>query len=166
MAAFRDGRFEAAASGFRAVQRAHAAAGDELRSVEAANNLSVALLQAGHPQDALEAVRGTPELLARLGDPRRAAQAYGNLAAALEACKDFAGAEAAYNQASELFASLGDDENRSHTLRALSQLQLARGRPLEAVASMQAGLAGQTRPSVRQRVLRWLLRWPARLLGR
>lgn len=164
--AFRAGRFEEAAAGFEVARRAYEAAGEPLKQAEMANNQSVAWLQAGRPQAALAAVKGTPEMLAALGDDSRAAQAYGNLAAALEACGDLANAEPAYQEAADRFEKLGDAENRALTMKALSQLQMRRGRPMQALGSMQAGLGGASRLSTRQRFLRWLLTLPGKFLGR
>ena len=164
--AFRSGRFDEAAAGFEAARHAYEAAGEPAKQAEMANNQSVALLQAGRPRAALEAVQGTPEALVALGDETRAAQAFGNLAAALEACGDFARAEPAYREAADRFEKLGDADNRALTMKALSQLQMRRGRPMQALSSMQAGLGGASRLSIGQRFLRWLLSLTGRLLGR
>lgn len=164
--AFRSGRFDEAAAGFEAARHAYGAAGEPIKQAEMANNQSVALLQAGRPRAALEAVQGTPEALVKLGDEARAAQAFGNLAAALEACGDFARAEPAYREAADRFEMLGDVDNRALTLKALSQLQLRRGHPMQALGSMQAGLSEAPRLSLGQRFLRWLISLTGKLLGR
>jgi tetratricopeptide (TPR) repeat protein len=164
--AFRQGRFAEAAEGFDAARRALSEAGDEPAAAEAANNLCVALLQAGRPDDALRAVTGTPEAFDRLGDPARAAQALGNLASALEACGDLAGAERAYAETLQRFEGLDDREAQATILRSMSQLQLKRGRPLEALSSLQAGLEQKPRRGLRDRWVQRLLALPSRLLGR
>ncbi len=164
--AFRQGRFAEAAEGFEIARRARAEAGEESAAAEAANNLCVALLQAGRPDDALHAVAGTPEAFDRMGDPARAAQAVGNLASALEACGDLAGAERTYAHALQRFEALDDREAQSTILRSLSQLQLKRGRPLEALTTMQAGLEHKPRRGFRDRWVQRLLALPLRLLGR
>lgn len=164
--AFRQGRFAEAAEGFDVVRRVRAEAGDETAAAEASNNLSVALLQAGRPDDALRAVTGTPETFDRMGDPPRAARALGNLASALEACGDLAEAERTYGQALQRFEALEDREAQATVLGSLSQLQLKRGRPLEALTSMQAGLEHKPRRGLRDRWVQRLLTLPSRLLGR
>lgn len=126
-----------------------------------ANSLSVALLQAGRPQEALQAVQGTVEVFAELGDQQREAMATGNLAAALEACGELPSAETHYRQAADLFRKFGDEEAERHTLAALSQLQLRQRRPLEAAATMGAARADR---SLRGRLLSWLLRLQSKLL--
>jgi len=130
-----------------------------------ANNRSVALLQAGKPRLALEAVHGTPEVFAETGEKGLRAQALGNLAAALEAAGEPVEAEKRYLEALSLFEELGDEDNRHHTLRALSRLQLGRGRPYEAAATLQAALSGGGSRSLKARFSRWLSRVVGRLLG-
>jgi tetratricopeptide (TPR) repeat protein len=164
--AYQEGRLEDGIEGFKAACQAYHAQGDEGKTAEMANNLSVALLQAKRPQEALKALEGTTEVFLRLGDKHRAAQAFGNHGAALEACGDIADAEVAYRQAADLFSNLGDVENRDYTLQALSRLQLRLGKPLEAITTMQTSLETKQRPGMRDRLLRRLLRLPYRLLGR
>jgi tetratricopeptide (TPR) repeat protein len=166
MEAFRQGDFEAAAGGFASARESYRAEGDRLKAAEMANNLCVALLRLGRPQEALAAVEGTPETFAAEGETLRQAQGLGNLATALEGCGVLDRAEQIYLQAIELFDRLPEAaEARAQTLRALSQIQLRRGRPLEAAATLQTSLAG-ARPSLRQRILNFLLQLPSRLLGR
>lgn len=164
--AFRQGRFADAVDGFESVRQAQAAAGNQPAAAEAANNLSVALLQSGRPADARRVVEGTVEVFERAGDGLRAAQAIGNLAAAAEACGDLPAAEQAYLEAARRFAVLGDAESQASVLASLSQLQLKRGRPMEALATMQAGLDQKPRRGLRDRWLRSLLKLPGRLIGR
>lgn len=163
---FRQGRFADAAEAFRVVQEAHGAAHDPSAAAEAANNCSVALLQAGRPEEARRAVMGTPEIFDLAGDAARAAQAVGNLATAAEACGNLAEAEGGYREAARRFAELGDAESQALVLASLSQLQLKRGRPLEALSTMQAGLERRPRRGLRDRWLQQLLKLPSRLLGR
>lgn len=159
--AYRAKRLDEAARLFEA---ARAAETDPATAAELGNNLSVAYLQAGRPQEALEAVRGTPELFRQLGDRRREAQAAGNLAAALEATGDLSGAEAAYREAADLFGPLDDAESLRYTLNALAQVQLRLGRPLEAATTLQAGSQAAPARGLRGRLLKQLLRLPSRLL--
>jgi tetratricopeptide (TPR) repeat protein len=163
--AFREGRLDEADEAFAAAERLFREAGEQGRAAQMANNRCVALLQAGKPLLALEAVKGTPEVFAAAGETRLRAQALGNLAAALEASGSPADAEARYREALALFEQTSDPENRRYTLQALSRLQLRRGRPLEAALTMQDALAeGKTR-GLRSRLSRWLSRKAGRLLG-
>jgi tetratricopeptide (TPR) repeat protein len=166
MRAYRQGRHGEAAERFEAARRAYLASGDRAKGAEMANNLCVALLQAGRPAEALRAVEGTPEVFASLGDGLAEGQAYGNLGAALHASGAYDAAEAAYQTCADLLARAGAHEARAHALRALSEVQLRRGRPLEALGSMQRGLEDSPRPGLRERWLRRLLDLPWRLLRR
>lgn len=165
MAAYRAGRLEEAATQFARAEAGFSEQGDRLGQAEMANNRSVVLLALGRATQARTAVAGTEEVFLAAGDRIRAGQALGNLAAALEAEGRWQAAESAYRRAIEYFTQAGDDESRSHTLQAISRLHLRRGRPLEAVAAMDAGL--EARPAaLPRRFLRWLIRLPSRLLGR
>ena len=163
--AFREGRLEEAVEAFAAAERLYLEAGERSRAAQMANNRCVALLQAGKPRLALEAVQGTAEVFAAAGEPRLHAQALGNLAAALEATGSVGDAEPRYREALALFEQVGDEDSRHHTLRALSRLQLNRGRPLEAALTMQDALGAGRPRSLKARFSRWLSRKASRLLG-
>ncbi len=163
---YRSGRFEESIERFRALRQQYLNEENPSKAAEIANNLCVVMLAAEQPQAALEAVRDTPQFFSSQGDEIHAAQAYGNLASALEACGQIATAEDAYRQAVGLFEKLGDSDNYSSTLQALSRLQLRQGKPLDALSTMQGGLESMPKPRMRDRVLRQLLKWPFRLLGR
>jgi tetratricopeptide (TPR) repeat protein len=163
--AYQAGRWKEAGAAFEAAASAHAQAGNELQAAEMANNASVAYLQANQAGHALALVEGTSQVFDRLGDAKRAAQAEGNRASALAACGRLEEAEVAYVSAAEQLRGLGDDEAAAATLQALSQVQLRRGQPVEAIASLQRGLESAPHLSLRQRFLRWLARLPLRLMG-
>lgn len=156
----------AAIEGFRTAKDGYYQAGDHLMAAEMANNLSVALLKADRPQEGLEEVRDTPQIFLGAEDELRTAMAYGNLASALEANTELESAERALEDAIRIFKKIGDKEHLMHSVRALSQLQLRRGRPLEAVTTMQGGLDQQSKLNVKNRLLRSILSIPSRLLGR
>ncbi|MEW6567499.1 MAG: tetratricopeptide repeat protein [Chloroflexota bacterium] len=161
--AFRARRQDEAAAAFEAARKAYTEAGERGKAAEMANNLSVALLFGGHARRALQAVEGMPQVFHELGDATHEAQAWGNLASALEACGELRAAEDSYRHALELFVSLGDDENRALCLRSLSQLQLRRGRVMEASLTAHSALQAQGgRPRGLTRLLGWLLRLRAR----
>lgn len=166
MAAYEKSNWGLATLLFTQARDAFGDAGDELKSAEMSNNLCVALLQENRPEDAIAAVEGTWEVFHSIGDDLRAAQAHGNLAAAQEACGDFDSAEKAYGKAARLLEKAGDEEARAQTMTALSRLQLKRGKPLQAVSSMQSGLGGSSRLSIGKRFFRWVLSLPGRILKR
>ena len=130
-----------------------------------ANNRAVALLQAGAPQAAYEAVAETVARFAQAGDRRRQAMALGNRAAALEALGRLEEAEADYRASAALFEELGEAELLATVQQALAALLLRRQRPLEALSTIQTAL--EERPlTLRQRVLRGLMRMAYRLWGK
>ncbi len=157
--------FIAAAEAFKAASEGYKVNGDKLAAAEMSNNLSVALLQAGEAEQALQAAQGTDEIFENGGDIRRQAMAIGNQAASLEALERFEEAIEKYERAAELLTEIGDLETRVSVMQSLSALQLRRGRQFEALATMQAGLNGIKHPSPKYRLLRKLLQFPFRYLN-
>ncbi len=151
--------FEGAASGYRDQD-------DPLNAAEMENNRSVALLQAKDAPGALQAALDTDKVFAAAGDKRRQALALGNQAAALAALNRLDEAEAAYIQSGDLLKELGETDLRASVMQSLSQIQLRTGRQLEALATMQAGVTGVKKPSLRQRFLKRLLEIPSKFLNR
>lgn len=155
--AYESGDFERAAKLY-----AEAAAGIEgPEAAELRNNASVAWLQAGNADAAHQAVRGTAEIFAQAGDLRRQALALGNEAAALDALGRLAEAAALYQNCADLLENAGEDQLRSNVLQSLSALLLRQRKWFEALAAMNAGLRGVKNPTLKQRILRTLLklRW-------
>jgi len=165
-AAYEREEYEQAASAFEAAERGYAAAGEALNAAEQANNRSVALLQAGNAQAALDAVGETAGVFAQAGDTRRHAMALGNKAAALAGLGQREEAEKLYWESARLLNDIGETELRASVLQAISRLQMRSGRYMEAVASMQSGLEQVEKPSWVQRLLKKLLQIPARMLNR
>ena len=161
LAAYEADRYDEAIDLF---ESARAVENDALKSAELANSLSVTLLKQGRNAEALEVVRGTPQVFQEAGDYGRYARATGNLAAALEATGKLDEAEDAYRKAADLFERTEDDEERMLTLNALSQLQLRQRRPLDAAATLQAGVPAGRPSGFRARLIQFLLRLPSRLL--
>ena len=165
LSAYRAGHFEEAVQALVLAESGYARSGDRVLQAEMANNRAVVLLAMGKASEARAAATGTEGIFLQAGDLSRAGKAVGNLAAALEAEGDSAGAETSYRRAADLFTQGHDEESRSQTQRALSQLLLRRGRPLEAVAAMDRGLPQKPR-SWSQRLVRWLLRLQTAFLSR
>jgi tetratricopeptide (TPR) repeat protein len=164
-AAYDRGEYESAASIYQAAVQAYQAVGEPLMAAEMVNNSSVAWLQSGAAEKALEVVVGTDAVFAEAGDIRRQAMALGNRASALEALKRLDEAMALYQQSADLLQQAGLGELRAYVMQAISKIQFRTGRQFEALASMQAGLEGIPNPSLKQRFLRRLLRLPLRNLG-
>ena len=161
LAAYEADRYDEAIDLFGA---ARTATDDPLKSAELANSLSVILLKEDRNTEALNVVRGTPQVFEEEGDIGRQARATGNLASALEACGELDEAERAYREAADLLELSGDDEERMLTLNALSQLQLRQRRPFDAAATLQAGVPSSRNAGIRTRLIQFLLRLPSRLL--
>jgi tetratricopeptide (TPR) repeat protein len=164
--AFQQGNYKSAITGFEAAKTYYESQKDVLNTAEMANNLSVALLQAGKKKQALEVVQGTAEIFQQHDDPKRQAIALGNQAAALDALKEYDTAISLYEQSAELLKKVGEKELASHVLKSISLIQVRKGKQLDGVFSMQQSLNNIENPTLWQRFYRWLLKIPFKLLGR
>jgi tetratricopeptide (TPR) repeat protein len=163
--AYGEGDYRLAADSFLAAEEGYRLKGDEIKAAEMANNRSVALIQAGEDRGALDAVQDTVAIFEQAGDTLRQAMALGNRASAYEALGQLDLAIADYEQAEEIFRQLGKTDLRLDVSKSLSALQMRKGKTLEALGTMQAGVAEIERPTLKQRILKKLLGLPARLLG-
>lgn len=163
---FRSGKYLEAADLFEQAARGYADLGNSLLSAEMANNKSVALLQAGDAQGALQACEGTEVIFHQAGDTEREAIAIANYAAALEALNRLEEALETYQRAAVLFKQIGNSEMRAIVLKAISSLQIRTNRQLEALASMDAALEEQKKLSLKERLLKKLLDLPFRMMGK
>ncbi|KAF0108376.1 MAG: hypothetical protein FD146_950 [Anaerolineaceae bacterium] len=155
---YADGKYLLAAEVFASAARAFAAQGDAPMAAEMKNNQCVALLQGKQVQAALEAVSDTEAVFAGAGDLRRQGMALANQAAALEALKRRAEAADLYERAASLLEQAGEDQLRADVLRSLSALKARKGQGLDALIAMQDGLGGVKAPTLKQRILKQLLR--------
>lgn len=163
--AFQKEQFQEAARLYQQAVEACQTTGDALATAEMKNNLSVALIKAGDPNQALAAVIGTDEIFANAGDYRRQAIALGNLASAYEAIGELQKACEHYQRSADFFKQVGEHDLRVFTLQSLSALQLRMGSQFEAMATMDCALAEKKNLSLRERFLKKLLRVPFRMLG-
>jgi tetratricopeptide (TPR) repeat protein len=164
--AYKAGRFPQAAAHYLQARTLFQNSGDEVKAAEAANNASVALLQSGDPQAALDASQGTEKVFEMAGDLRRQAIALGNQAAALDALNRLEEALKQYWLCSDLLKKSGDEENRTYILKSISTLQIRTGHELEALATMDAALQNQKQLSFQERFLKKLLQIPFQMLKR
>ncbi|MBI4731391.1 MAG: hypothetical protein HY781_04565 [Chloroflexi bacterium] len=151
------GDFPAAGQAFADAAEAFLSAGDKLMAAEMKNNQSVSLLRAKQAQSALDAVEGTEAVFADAGDFRRLGMAHANRASALEALRRHPDAIAAYEKAGESLEKAGEDQMRAQVMQLLSALYLRRWKFLNAVISLQSGLAGVKDPTPKQRLMKKLL---------
>jgi tetratricopeptide (TPR) repeat protein len=162
---FREGDYAEAIARFETARRLFSEAGDAAQAGEMLNNVGLCHRAQKHWGQAQEALEAALAEFRTLGDRSREAQALGNLGALAESQGDRKRAAELYEQAAAIFQELGDEENRAFTLKSLSTLQMKQGRHLEALASMDSSLSAAPKLSVTQRVLRWLLQWPMKMLG-
>ncbi len=145
-------QFKLASDHFRTIK-------DWMMQAEMQNNLSVCHLMAGQAAIALKEAEGTDKVFAEGGDVRRQAMALGNQAAAQEALKHPEKALELYNKSSLLLKQVGDRELRAVVLKHIAALQVKTGEKYQALASMNAALNEEPKPSVKEK-------WLKKLLGR
>jgi tetratricopeptide (TPR) repeat protein len=164
--AYQAGKFERAVKKFSIARDLFQTAGDARRAAEMSNNLCVCLLQLNRAQEAFSVVRETPTVFHNEGDLVLKAQALGNRAMARAALGQTAEAEADYRAAADLFREAGHEEGLQYTMQAISKIQLQQGRPMEALNAMQSVMDSKARPTLRDRFLSWLFKFPLRFLNR
>jgi tetratricopeptide (TPR) repeat protein len=157
--AYQKGQFESAADSFAAAADGFNKAGKPLDAAEMKNNQSVALLKGGEAQGAYDAVSGTESIFQASGDIRRQGLAAGNEASALEALGRLDEAALEYQHSADLLEEAGEDQMRAHVLESLSALQVRQGRGIDAVLSMQSGMASVKKPTFRQRIAKTLIKF-------
>ncbi len=160
--AFEAGQYESAVQMFQSAAEGYAALNDELNAAEAKNNLSVSLLKAGKAQAALDAALGTDEVFARAGDIKRQAMAIGNQAAALEALHRWDDAVAAYDRSAELFGQAGEGDLKSLVMKSAAAIKMRRGKISDSAFKMIGSLEAKEKPSIFERMLKFLLRFTVR----
>ena len=156
--AYQDADYKNAANLFGEAASVFKTQGNDLDAAEMKNNQSVALLQAGNAQGSYDATRGTAQIFFAGGDFRRQGMAFGNEAAALNALCRLDDAAQNYRLAADGLEKAGEDQLRASVMQALAGIQLRKGKVMEALLSMQLGLAGVKHPTLKQKILRGLLR--------
>jgi tetratricopeptide (TPR) repeat protein len=157
--AFRKKNFEAAADLFKQAAEAYALDRAGLMVAEMRNNLSVALLQAGKPQESLDAALDTDQVFAEIKDVKRQGMALGNQAAALEALNRYDEAIEKYDLAAQLFAQAGEGDLRSLVMKSSAAIKLKTGRVTDSAFKMMGSLEAKDNPSFFERILKFFLRF-------
>jgi len=157
--AFAAGHYAEAARAFEEASRGFALGGDALNAAEQDNNRSVSRLKDKQPGPALEAAAGTDKIFEAAGDTRRQAMALGNQAAALEALKRFEEAIPLYERSAQLFDQTGEREMRSLVLKSVAAIRLKQGKLNQAGMDMLGSLGAAEKPTLLQRILKFLLRF-------
>jgi tetratricopeptide (TPR) repeat protein len=157
--AFSNKKFSEAADLFRQAAQGYTLGRAGLLASEMKNNMSVALLQAGKPQEALDAALGTDIVFARTQDIKRQAMALGNIAAALHELGRNAEALENYDLAAQLFAQIGEDELCSIVKKSAAAVRLKDGKVTDAAMNMIGALDVKKKPSFFERILRFFFKF-------
>jgi tetratricopeptide (TPR) repeat protein len=157
MALFQRGSRSQAITKFEEAVQAFTAENDQLGQAEALNNIGVIYRLQRNREAATQALTQAQTIFAAIGDDNRQAQALGNLGDIYASQKKREEAARAYSEASALFAKSGDLAKQSQVLRALSLLDLKRGRWFMAMMRMEESLRVNPHPTILQRVFRRML---------
>jgi len=157
--AFRNRNFDEAADLFNQAAESYTLGRDGLMAAEMRNNASVALLQAGKPQDSLAAAQDTDQVFAEAKDIKRQGMALGNQAAALEALIRYAEAIEKYDLAAQLFAQAGDGDLRALVMKSSAAIKLKTGKVTDSAFKMMGSLEANEHPSFFERILKFFLRF-------
>ena len=161
MSLYQAGKLNEATAEFEKARAEFVAQGNEWQAASVANDLGVVYVLAGKKEQAFEVLRQARASFEKLGDVTGQAKAIGNLAQVMSRSGDKDGAEKHYTRAAELFHQAGERGMEHDTYRALSQMQLQRGRWLEALGAYDRALAA----SGGARLLRFFLQIPLRIVG-
>ena len=157
--AFESKKFSEAAELFRQAAEGFTAGNSALMAAEMMNNMSVALLQAGRAQEALNAALGTDQIFADAKDIKRQGMAVGNQAAALDGLNRYDEAIAAFERSAELFAQAGEGDLRSMVMKSAAAIKLKTGKITDSAFKMMGSLDVKENPSFFERILKFFLRF-------
>ena len=157
--AFKNKKFEEAADLFSQAAEGFTLGREELLAAEMKNNMSVALLQAGKPREALNAALGTDIFFESAKDVKRQGMAFGNQAAALEALNRYDEAIVAYERSAELFAQAGEGDLQAMVKKSAAGIKLKTGKITESAYKMMGSLDVKENPSFFERILKFFLRF-------
>ncbi|MBL8063142.1 MAG: tetratricopeptide repeat protein [Anaerolineales bacterium] len=157
--AFERKNFDEAADYFRRAVEGYTLGRAGLLAAEVRNNLSVTLLQAGKPQEALNAALETDQLFASAKDIKRQAMALGNQAAALEGLGRNEEALEKYEQSADLFGQINDGDMRALVMKSAAAIKLKTGKITESAFKMMGSVDVKENPTLFERIMKFLLRF-------
>jgi tetratricopeptide (TPR) repeat protein len=157
--AFKNQKFVEAAELFNQAAEGYMLEHEGLMSAEMQNNRSVALLQAGKPQESLTAVLDTDQVFAVANDIKRQGMALGNQAAALEALNRYDEAIEKYDLAAQLFNQAGEGDLRALVMKSSAAIKLKTGKVTDSAFKMMGSLEAKDNPSLFERILKFFLRF-------
>lgn len=161
MKLYRDGAMNDAASMLEQARGAFLAQGEEAKAATAANDLGVVYYLTGRRDEARRILEETQATFEKQGDVSGQARVIGNLAHLMNRAGEKDDAEKHYVHAADLFHQVGDGASEHDTYRALSAMQMQRGRWLESLAAYDHALAAKGGSGA----LRAFLQIPLKLLG-
>jgi len=156
--AYQEGDFENAARLYGEAASAFQALGSALDAAEMKNNQSVAFLQAGEAQSALDAAAGTAEIFSAAKDTRRQGIALSNEATALQSLGRIDQAVEKYIQSADVFKQAEEDQLRATVMQAVAGIHLRSGKVFQALSDTRSGLEDVKNPTFRQKIMKALLR--------
>lgn len=157
--AFASKRFDDAAEYFQQAAEGYALGRAGLLAAEMRNNMSVALLQAGKPAEALEAALDTDKVFEGAKDVHKQAMAFGNQASALEGLHRYDEAIEKYERSAELFALANDGDMRSLVMKSAAALKLKTGKITDSAFKMIGAFDVKKNPTFFERIMKFLLRF-------
>jgi tetratricopeptide (TPR) repeat protein len=157
--AFENKKFTEAAEYFQLAANGYTQGRAGLLAAEMMNNASVAFLQAGKAQEALQAALSTDAVFASANDVKKQAMSLGNQAAALEALGRNDEAIEKYQQSADLFGQINEGDLRAMVLKSVAAIQLKTGKITESAFKMVGSLEVKDKPSIFERIVRFFLRF-------
>lgn len=157
--AFANKKFVEAAEYFRQAAEGYSLGRAGLMAAEMRNNMSVALMQAGKPQEALDAALETDGIFASANDVKRQAMALGNQASALEGLQRYDEALEKYEKSAELFASVDEGDMRALVMKSAAALKLKKGKVTDSAFKMMGSVYAKENPTFFERIMKFFLRF-------
>jgi len=157
--AFKNKKFDEAAEFFSQAAEGYILGSEGLMSAEMRNNRSVALLQAGKPQESLNVALDTDLIFAGAKDIKRQGMALGNQAAALEALNRYDEAIEKYDLAAQLFDQAGEGDLRALVMKSSAAIKLRKGKVTDSAFKMMGSLDAKDNPNFFERILKFFLRF-------
>ena len=164
-ARFRTGVYAEAVEAFANARTAYEQVGDQASAAEMLNNQGVVYRVLRQWDKSETAFLEARDSFTRLGDADRRAQVTANLGVLADSRGQTKQAIAYLEEAIAAFQAQRDGVRESDTWRVLSRIFLKQRRWLDAVTAYSSALDCLPRPSLGQRLLRWLFRLPLRVLG-
>lgn len=157
--AFAKKNFVEAAEYFRQAAEGYTQGRAGLEAAESRNNLSVALLQAGKPQEALDAALDTDKVFEGAKDVKRQAMAFGNQAAALEGLHRYDEAIQKYELSAELFGSIDEGDLRAMVMKSAAAIKLKTGKITDSAFKMMGSLDVKKNPTFFERIMKFFMKF-------